>query len=76
MTPKKPYSIECEPGTYAWCTCGLSAKFPNCDGEHARKETGKSPHIHVVGKKDIFYLCGCGKSSRGVFCDGSHNIEQ
>lgn len=70
---KTPLAVECEPGTYAWCTCGLSAKFPHCNGEHARQETGKTPHIHIVGSKTTVYLCQCKKSGNGVYCDGSHN---
>lgn len=70
---KTPHVIECEPGTYAWCTCGLSSTMPKCDGEHAKQNTGKTPHIHIVGKQTTVYVCACGKSGNGIYCDGSHN---
>lgn len=30
----KPVVMDLEPGKYAYCTCGLSAKQPYCDGVH------------------------------------------
>ena len=68
---KGPYIVDCEPGTKAWCTCGLSNNLPHCDGSH--KETAMSPHIHIVGEKTTVYICSCEKSQNSPFCDGSHN---
>lgn len=70
---KLPYSVRCEPNTYAWCVCGLSKNFPHCDGEHAKQNTGKTPHIHIVGAETTVYLCACGKSDNMPYCNGNHN---
>jgi len=69
----KPYQVDCEPGTHAWCMCGLSSKLPYCDGTHEKEGTGKEPHIHIVGKPIAVFICACGKSDRKPYCDGSHN---
>ena len=73
---KSPYIIQCEPGNHYWCVCGLSSNMPYCNGEHARQNTGKKPHLHVVGTPTTVYLCGCGKSLNTPYCDGSHNNEE
>ncbi|HEB52716.1 MAG TPA: CDGSH iron-sulfur domain-containing protein [bacterium] len=33
---RAPFVMDCQPGKYAWCTCGLSQKQPFCDGAHSR----------------------------------------
>ncbi|MCP5018779.1 MAG: CDGSH iron-sulfur domain-containing protein [Ketobacter sp.] len=51
-----------------WCSCGLSARQPFCDGSH--KDTGFSP-VRVNSSKDqIYFFCGCKHSSTGPLCDG------
>jgi len=70
---KTPNAVEVQPGTIAWCMCGLSSKMPYCDGEHARQKTGKTPHIHIVGSETTVYLCACGRSANKPYCDGTHN---
>ncbi|MBK8979402.1 MAG: CDGSH iron-sulfur domain-containing protein [Planctomycetes bacterium] len=65
-----PYVIDCEPGTYAWCACGRSARQPYCDGSH--KGTGMTPVIeNVVATRKVAW-CGCKHSQKRPFCDGSH----
>ena len=35
IAAKQPAKVELEAGkTYAWCSCGHSAKQPFCDGTH------------------------------------------
>lgn len=68
---KKPYVMDVEPGTYAWCACGKSAKQPYCDGAHAG--SGMGPRIEKVTEKKKVAWCGCKHSAMGAYCDGSHS---
>ncbi len=70
MVQKKPYVMEIEPGTYAWCSCGLSSKQPYCDGAH--KTTDFKPLIEKVSEKKTVAWCGCKKTAKAPFCDGVH----
>lgn len=67
---KKPYTMEVEEGTYAWCSCGLSQKQPFCDGSH--KGTGFAPVIEKVIAKKIVHWCGCKHTTTKPHCDGTH----
>lgn len=55
---------------YAWCTCGLSATQPLCDGKH--KGTGMKPTVFQAEKTETKNLCACKATKNGPFCDGSH----
>jgi CDGSH-type Zn-finger protein len=68
---KTPYVTDLEPGKYAWCACGLSAKQPLCDGSH--KGTGLSPTVFEVDTSRKVALCGCKQTAGKPFCDGSHS---
>ncbi|MGB0522706.1 MAG: CDGSH iron-sulfur domain-containing protein [Flammeovirgaceae bacterium] len=68
---KVPYVMEVEPGNYAWCSCGKSAKQPYCDGSH--KGTEFVPVIEKVETTKKVAWCGCKHSNGAPFCDGSHN---
>lgn len=68
---KSPYVLDTEPGKYAWCSCGKSAKQPFCDGSH--KASGLTPHIIEITESKKVAWCGCKHSSNQPFCDGSHN---
>ncbi|HLD95631.1 MAG TPA: CDGSH iron-sulfur domain-containing protein [Alphaproteobacteria bacterium] len=57
--------------TYYWCTCGLSAKAPFCDGSH--KGSDKKSLPFSVEKSGDFALCDCTKTKNQPFCDGSHS---
>jgi len=65
-----PNKITLEPGTYAWCTCGLSDTQPYCMGAH--KSTDKKPFIEKFDKPTDMFICSCGKTGNFPFCDGSH----
>ena len=69
---KGPYQVALETGkSYAWCTCGRSAKQPFCDGTH--KGSTFTPMRFTADKTGIQNLCGCKISDDKPFCDGSHN---
>ena len=67
-----PSEIELEAGKkYAYCTCGLSANQPFCDGQH--KGTDFAPIVFEAEESKTCYLCQCKKTGNGPYCDGSHN---
>ena len=68
---KGPYGVELEPGRYFWCSCGLSASQPFCDGSHSG--TAFKPAMFEISERATVWLCGCKKSTKGELCDGSHN---
>ena len=71
IVQKAPYVLEMEPGKYAWCACGLSAKQPFSDGSH--KSTDMRPIIEEITEKKKVAWCGCKQSGKKPMCDGSHN---
>lgn len=72
-TQTKPYFKErLQAGeSYWWCSCGLSAKQPFCDGSH-KGACELKPQSFTVDETRDYVLCGCKKTSKGPFCDGSH----
>ncbi|MBL4656287.1 MAG: CDGSH iron-sulfur domain-containing protein [Bacteroidia bacterium] len=70
VAQKTPYVMDVEPGTYAWCACGLSNNQPYCDGSH--KGTGFRPVIETIESAKKVAWCGCKHSGNVPFCDGSH----
>ncbi len=71
IASRKPYVLDAEPGTYAWCACGLSQKQPFCDGAHAG--TGIVPRIETIEEARKVAWCGCKHSGNKPFCDGTHS---
>lgn len=68
----KPVILDLEPGTYSWCTCGLSGKQPFCDGAHRGGEFRSLKfQIGEEGQKQAA-LCLCKQTSTPPYCDGSH----
>jgi CDGSH-type Zn-finger protein len=60
---------------YAWCTCGLSATQPWCDGAHKQIEDGAFKSQKVSFEQDgEVWLCQCKQSKNPPFCDGSHKV--
>ncbi|CAD2214510.1 glutamate synthase domain protein [Angomonas deanei] len=74
---KKPYYTALEKDKeYYWCTCGLSAKQPFCDGAHKKYNEKHNTELKplkfkadATGKK---LLCGCKNTEKGPYCDLSH----
>jgi CDGSH-type Zn-finger protein len=69
-TDIKPISMDLEPGTYWWCSCGLTSHAPFCDGSH--KGTGLQPKKLEITEKKTVTLCQCKQTGDAPFCDGSH----
>ena len=71
VAQKAPYKVSLESGKdYWWCSCGLSARQPYCDGSH--KPTGLNPHKFTATESKDYYLCGCKATKNNPFCDGTH----
>ncbi|MFA6597439.1 MAG: CDGSH iron-sulfur domain-containing protein [Ignavibacteriaceae bacterium] len=70
VAQKSPFGVTLQPGKYAWCACGKSAKQPFCDGTH--KGSGFSPKVFEVTETKEVWLCGCKHSKNAPFCDGTH----
>eukprot|EP00049_Salpingoeca_infusionum_P000135 m.37523 g.37523 ORF g.37523 m.37523 type:complete len:124 (-) comp10106_c0_seq1:161-532(-) len=67
-----PMLIEVEAGKrVSWCSCGLSATQPLCDGAH--KGTEFKPIRFIPEDSGTLAFCMCKKTLTPPFCDGSHN---
>ncbi len=66
----QPSVMELEPGTYYWCSCGLSSNQPFCNGAH--KDTSFAPMKVEITEKRQVALCDCKRTGNAPFCDGSH----
>jgi CDGSH iron-sulfur domain-containing protein 3 len=67
----KPVVLTLEPGPYWWCSCGMSANQPFCDGSH--KGSGLKSHPFEIAEKGQVALCMCKRTGTRPFCDGSHS---
>ena len=65
-----PVSLELEPGTYQWCSCGRSQNQPFCDGSHA--STKMKPLAFEITRAERVSICQCKHSKTPPYCDGSH----
>jgi CDGSH-type Zn-finger protein len=69
----KPGSIKVEVTkgeSYYWCSCGLSANQPFCDGSH--KGSDFTPVPYKAEEDKVVSFCGCKFSKKTPLCDGSH----
>jgi len=71
-----PKQVELEAGKkYAYCTCGLSANQPFCDGKHSG--TDFVPMVFTAEETKTAHFCQCKQTGSAPNCDGSHkNISQ
>lgn len=68
-----PFVVRCEPGRYAWCACGRSARYPYCDGSHRQQPDPAVGPIKVQLEQAVTVAwCACGRSANRPFCDGTH----
>ena len=71
IAAKAPIAVTVEAGkTYAWCSCGLSAAQPFCDGSH--KVTDLRPLVWQATESKEVWLCQCKHTKNAPYCDGSH----
>ena len=70
IVQKSPFVMDEKAGKKAFCSCGLSANNPYCDGSH--KGTGFSAEIVKITEDRKVAWCGCKNSKKRAFCDGSH----
>jgi CDGSH-type Zn-finger protein len=70
IADKRPAVLELAAGKYAYCTCGLSAKQPFCDGAHAG--TSFRPQIFELAEAGKVAVCQCKHTKGAPFCDGAH----
>ena len=71
LAARSPVPAEVEAGkTYYWCSCGLSANQPFCDGSH--EGSAFTPVAFTAEETGTVYFCACKQSKSGVRCDGSH----
>lgn len=71
VAQEKPFVMDIDPGTYAWCACGESDNQPYCDGSH--KGSAFKPIIEKVEESKKVAWCGCKHSGNAPFCDGTHS---
>jgi CDGSH iron-sulfur domain-containing protein 3 len=67
----KPMVMPLEPGSYHWCSCGLSANQPFCNGAH--QETAFKPVTFELTEAKQVALCLCKQTANAPFCDGAHH---
>ncbi|MDR4509167.1 MAG: CDGSH iron-sulfur domain-containing protein [Candidatus Brocadiaceae bacterium] len=65
-----PVTVDLEPGTYHWCSCGKTNNPPFCDGSH--KGTKSMPFEFTISEKKQLTLCTCQLTKDPPYCDGSH----
>ena len=71
---KTPIGVDVLEGkSYFWCTCGISAKQPFCDGSH--KGTDFFPLKYLADQSKKVFFCSCKQTNDQPLCDGSHNIK-
>ena len=68
---RAPIIMDCQPGKYAWCSCGKTSKEPFCDGSHSG--TGMFPVIEEITEARKVAWCACKHSQNTPFCDGAHS---
>ena len=47
MREKGPYKLEARDEVYYLCQCGLSKKFPFCDGSHKRTKDEEEAKVYL-----------------------------
>ena len=56
--------------TYHWCSCGLSAKQPFCDGSH--KGTPFKPVKYEATESKRVLFCMCKQTGTAPICNKAH----
>ena len=66
----KPIKMELEAGKHLWCSCGMSADQPWCNGQH--NGTKFKPVLFELEKKKKVSICTCKLTKTPPYCDGAH----
>ena len=61
----KPAVLKVEPGTYYYCSCGLSSNQPFCNGAH--KGSDFTPIKVEIEEAKTVAFCNCKQSQNGAF---------
>jgi CDGSH-type Zn-finger protein len=56
---------------YSYCTCGLAATQPLCDGACEGTRFAPLP-FSVTKEQSTLLLCACKRTQDPPFCDGRH----
>jgi CDGSH-type Zn-finger protein len=67
---RRPVTIELQPGTYRWCSCGRSATQPFCDESH--RGSAFEPLEFTITERKRVSLCQCKHTGTPPFCSGNH----
>lgn len=71
IAAREPAVVQLTEGkNYFFCTCGLSAKQPFCDGSHTG--TDFEPQKFTADHTGTAWLCQCKRSAKKPYCDGTH----
>ena len=74
IAKRRPVVLDMAPGTYHYCTCGLSRNQPFCDGNH--QGTNFLPREFKVDERQRLALCRCKYTKEAPYCDGAHRFIQ
>ncbi|WP_457560143.1 CDGSH iron-sulfur domain-containing protein [Caminibacter sp.] len=56
MKEKKPLKLETKDGAFFICQCGLSKKFPQCDGSHKRVKDEDDSKLYIYDENSRIEL--------------------
>lgn len=70
IAARRPAVLELAAGRHAYCSCGMSAGQPFCDGSHAG--SAFRPLVFELAEPKTVALCQCKHTGNPPYCDGSH----
>jgi CDGSH-type Zn-finger protein len=70
IAARRPVTLELQPGTYRWCSCGRSENQPWCDDSHQGSEF--EPIVFTITERKRVSMCQCKHTTKPPFCSGVH----
>jgi CDGSH iron-sulfur domain-containing protein 3 len=70
IAARRPVTLELQPGTYRWCSCGRSEDQPWCDDSHRGSEF--EPIVFTITERKRVSMCQCKHTTKAPFCSGVH----